>query len=536
MASYPTIKEYKPAVKSPTRFKTLKLTPVMRHGNEPHFASGRLATVFKMEDTNVTGRMVALKCFRVPQKEREERYEAVSARLNQLMGQGGERYFVKYQFLADEINVDTSCVPGGKGWFPVLAMEWIEGDTLSTYLKKACGRKDTDAIKEILDRWDPLYKFLQDSQIGHGDLQHGNIIVTPSKELKLIDYDGMYVEALKGKKALEAGVPSYQSLWRTPKEFSPEIDYFPALIIRTSLLALMLDPALWKYHDDENLIFSKKDFLKPKKSPLFQRLKDMRDPSLLLLLDEIIESIKSKQIGPMSAAGAFASPATSGTTTASSPSTQPPPVSPRSGNSYLIFILDQETQAYFQTREAITNLLKEVHTKRFSYDIILYGAATTYVAPTKDSSASISKLFLEASRMQTFFEAVEMTEAKVKDWTQAYPNASPPLILHLGQRDTLSVDISGVLQHSVNGETSRFFNVLGIRESFYRSVEFPAIPAPLEPQHQGWFSISTEIPLSIANFLLQSYAILAGGGKGLLINPPASLITQFFYGCVKAIL
>ena len=51
---------------------------------------------------------------------------------------------------------------------------------------------------------------LRDARMGHGDLQHGNVLLVPgSKEgalaLKLIDYDGMWVEALLGNPPGERG-------------------------------------------------------------------------------------------------------------------------------------------------------------------------------------------------------------------------------------------------------------------------------------------------------------------------------------------
>ena len=45
---------------------------------------------------------------------------------------------------------------------------------------------------------------LRSADVGHGDLQHGNIMLVPVPEknahaLRLIDYDGMYVPSLADK-------------------------------------------------------------------------------------------------------------------------------------------------------------------------------------------------------------------------------------------------------------------------------------------------------------------------------------------------
>jgi hypothetical protein len=99
--------------------------------------------------------------------------------------------------------------------------------------------------------------------IAHGDLQHGNILVTPSGELKLIDYDGMYVPGLDGLGASELGHPNYQSPLRTKDNWGPDIDRFSSWVICTSLTALALDPPLWQalhVDGDETLLFHKSDF------------------------------------------------------------------------------------------------------------------------------------------------------------------------------------------------------------------------------------------------------------------------------------
>ncbi|QLQ08322.1 MAG: hypothetical protein HZY76_21580 [Anaerolineae bacterium] len=50
---------------------------------------------------------------------------------------------------------------------------------------------------------------LQTHGIAHGDLQHGNVLVA-ADELRLIDYDGMYVPPLSGRESHEIGHRNYQ--------------------------------------------------------------------------------------------------------------------------------------------------------------------------------------------------------------------------------------------------------------------------------------------------------------------------------------
>jgi len=79
--------------------------------------------------------------------------------------------------------------------------------------------------------------------IAHGDLQHGNIIMC-NHELRLVDYDGMYVPAMKNFMASELGHPNYQHPARAPHHFGPYLDNFSAWVIYASIKALQVDPLL----------------------------------------------------------------------------------------------------------------------------------------------------------------------------------------------------------------------------------------------------------------------------------------------------
>src|SRR5262249_50007515 len=112
-------------------------------------------------------------------------------------------------------------------------------------------------------------------KIGHCDLQHGNVLVA-SGDVKLIDYDGMYVPALRGRGSHEKGHPAYQHPEREGTDFDERVDRFPALVIHTSLIALAEAPELWKrYYDEDNLIFRRSDFQNPDASAVFQDLEQM---------------------------------------------------------------------------------------------------------------------------------------------------------------------------------------------------------------------------------------------------------------------
>ena len=70
--------------------------------------------------------------------------------------------------------------------------------------------KTKKAFSNAGSRWRDLITELRAAEIAHCDLQHGNVMVTPSGELKLVDYDCMCVPSLTGKRNLELGVTPYQ--------------------------------------------------------------------------------------------------------------------------------------------------------------------------------------------------------------------------------------------------------------------------------------------------------------------------------------
>jgi hypothetical protein len=110
---------------------------------------------------------------------------------------------------------------------------------------------------------------LRSRGFAHGDLQHGNLLVT-SKGLRLIDYDGMYVPALAGHRAVELGHRNYQHPQRKarPDFFGPSLDNFSVWVIYLSLLAVAVEPAVWSSvgGGDECLLLREEDLRNPGES------------------------------------------------------------------------------------------------------------------------------------------------------------------------------------------------------------------------------------------------------------------------------
>jgi tRNA A-37 threonylcarbamoyl transferase component Bud32 len=73
-------------------------------------------------------------------------------------------------------------------------MEWIEGKPLNVHVESLLG--NNHALQTLAQSWCALINDLRKNEIAHGDLQHGNVLIVHDS-YKLIDYDGMYVPALR---------------------------------------------------------------------------------------------------------------------------------------------------------------------------------------------------------------------------------------------------------------------------------------------------------------------------------------------------
>ena len=282
---YPSINQYKQAVQEAESFKVLSegIEPVM-DGYDPVFASGNFATVFKMWRE---GRPHALKCFLKDISGREKRQEKIVDYIKS----NPSKYFIDYSYLKNELWVD---IDGGSD-FPVTWMEWIDAPTMGEYIKKLCKINDTKSLKNFTKKFKEFALWILDQPFAHGDLKHDNILIDEFGEIRLVDYDGMFVPSAKGKKAYELGGKDYQHPKRTANTFDQSLDDFSILIIYTSLLALIEDPSLYeRYNNDQNIIFSRSDFMEFNSSALNADLRILS--GLERYLDKIDEVLQKDSI------------------------------------------------------------------------------------------------------------------------------------------------------------------------------------------------------------------------------------------------
>jgi len=270
--SWPTPQDYNESIQSPhLNFNDPELKGGSVETNAfglPRPISGGFASVYKV---NCGHREWAVRCFLREFLDQQQRYEAISKHLSATK----LPYMVGFDFLPQGIKVR------GK-WYPILKMEWVRGELLHKYIKR--NLHNPSVLLDLADRWMAMLKALQAANIAHGDLQHGNVLIT-SGYLRLIDYDGIYVPALAGQISHEVGHRNYQHPLRTQFDFGPRIDNFAAWVIYISLLALSIDPSLWDQAKagDENLLFRRVDFEEPHSSHILTLLSKHPDQRLYTL-------------------------------------------------------------------------------------------------------------------------------------------------------------------------------------------------------------------------------------------------------------
>ena len=262
---YPLISEYLAAIQDAhdNLDKLNHLVPVLDKHGEPYRSSGAFAVVFKMKDEQ-TGKCYALKCFTEEQEGRAEAYRQIAEELEFV----DSPYITSVKYLEKELFVDSNCEDDE---FPVLLMDWIEGETMETYIAE--NYTDSYEMSMLCYRFCKMAAWLRSQSFAHGDIKPDNIIVRPDGTLTLVDYDGMFVPAMKGQKSPTIGTKDFSHPLRTIDDFDETIDDFALASIALSLKAISLDSSLLQsYGASDRLLFSATDYLDLSKSKIFAAL------------------------------------------------------------------------------------------------------------------------------------------------------------------------------------------------------------------------------------------------------------------------
>ena len=265
---YPLISEYVKAIQDAgdNLDKLSYLTPVQDDHGEPYRSSGAFAVVFKMLDKS-TGKYYALKCFTEEQEGRADAYRQIADELDLL----DSPYITSVKYMEKELFVDSQCE---EDEFPVLLMDWVEGETMETYI--AANYHNQSAMSLLCYRFGKMAAWLRSQSFAHGDIKPDNIIIRPDGSLTLVDYDGMFVSSMKGCKSPTIGTKNFSHPLRTVDDFDETIDDFSLASIALSLKAISMKPTLLDiYGASDRLLFSENDYRNPSNSKVISALQEL---------------------------------------------------------------------------------------------------------------------------------------------------------------------------------------------------------------------------------------------------------------------
>lgn len=290
--NWPTHSDYQDAIQNPA---VCFQEPELKGGEAaqdmlglPRVMSGNFASVYELK---TSGARYAIRCFVRQVSGQQGRYARLSQHLNSVTLE----YLVPFEYMLKGILIKGE-------WFPMVKMQWVEGVPLNTWVDQHVN--DPAALTKMAADWRVMMGKLVHLKLAHGDLQHGNIMVTPNDELRLVDYDGMYAPVFGRGRAPELGHINFQHPRRTSDFYQEDLDNFSALVIYTSLRALAVEPELWqKFYTVDNLLLVSADFKAPLQSAALQRLKESKDPAV----QQLAKLIERCCIGPVETVPDFSS-------------------------------------------------------------------------------------------------------------------------------------------------------------------------------------------------------------------------------------
>lgn len=229
----------------------------------------------------------AFRCWHTEMGNVRDRFKIISEYINSLQSP----YFCNFYYCDNGLIVD------GKQ-FPTTRMKWVNGETINKYILK---HKNNEAkLSSLANKFLALTDFLHNHHIAHGDLQHGNIIIE-NDEIKLVDYDSLFVPGLEGCTDIIIGKPDFQHPQRNNLCLASEkLDYFSELVIYLSILSVSKRPTLLnEFSIDDSLLFTASDWKNLRSSRIYQALTAINDNDTSLLLKILEDYLAENDINKL---------------------------------------------------------------------------------------------------------------------------------------------------------------------------------------------------------------------------------------------
>ncbi len=240
----------------------------------------------------------------VPLGTRGERHPRYALRLP-LKHDGGASWPGRYADIGATAGTIASHLPSGvtildideiRGTAVALLYDWVPGETLTATVTRARERHSRDRLSDLLWPLADLADALRASQLVHGDIAPGNIVVRPDGELVLIDLDR------SGYRDASVPVePRRRVGYRLPRGGGApeEEDAFALLVLMTSI-AVLADASVPIDHErapewsHPALLFSSWDLMDPQRSRLVREIEQQLSPLTRELLDGLIAACSGR--------------------------------------------------------------------------------------------------------------------------------------------------------------------------------------------------------------------------------------------------
>jgi serine/threonine protein kinase len=237
------------------------------------------------------GEKWAFRCWHLPVEDSKRRYSLISDAIRDAQLD----FFCFFEYTEKGLLVNGESLP-------ITKMKWVEGKNLNEYIYEHF--KKRNKIRNLAQSFLKMVICLHEKKFAHGDLQCGNILVSESGQLYLVDYDSLYVPSMGNEfPDIIAGKQDYQHPARKENRFSSEkLDYFSELVIYTSLLGIAKKPDFaisYNVKESEGLLFSKSDFSSLESSKIYGELSALKNPEIDNCLAILKEYLSAKDINDL---------------------------------------------------------------------------------------------------------------------------------------------------------------------------------------------------------------------------------------------
>lgn len=257
---YPSLEQYNDALQYPNLTlvdPSLKKGSIAKTGlGLPLALCGGFALTYTL---SLDGKKIAIRCFHKESPNLQQRYYAISNKLKQL----NSPYFVDFIYQPEGILVNSRK-------YPIVKMAWAEGITLGEFIENNYNNRIK--IASLRKALRTMGSFLDQNKVAHGDIQPGNVMVSSEgTTVKLIDYDGMFVEEIKPLGSSELGHRNFQHPKRNESIWDTTLDRYSLIVLNSALNALEEAPELWHQtnSDGDAFLFRANDFNDPGHSKTF---------------------------------------------------------------------------------------------------------------------------------------------------------------------------------------------------------------------------------------------------------------------------